>query len=633
MAVAFIVKILLVALPGVCVAALGSAAPRRGVVWTIVAGLSLYQILLLCIPLTLGHLSVLSSATMRATLGAASAVLLWMALRGTVPLFRTACAALRWHPRLIDAPLGAAALLVFAFFAIQVVSDWTVGAGQFDALVYHIPRALLWSWHGGFEPWRTAEWTQVGLPVGGDAMLLPGVLAGVGWLGAAWTSMCLSAGAAVAVFDTVRFQGSDRRSALIAALAFLSFPAVGLRLIDVSTDIAAAFPLLAAWVLVHRAASLREAMLVLPVLLGAGIACKPTVAFVGALLAAVILFPRLPALVRDRQALAFLLLGTILAGLLCLGSFAPVYWLFGDFMGGPNGRVSSAFAHGGWSGVLRSTVFGTAHWIVEPFCVLPEAQRDEVLDRLGVGRVYKALGAGTRSRWYPAMNRETNASGLIPVLALPWLLAALPPGRRLLAGGMFVGGLVAQFGPFKINEFGSRFMVPLLAGFAILWGVRARFSPRLVLALLVAALVVDLPSISRYWGAVREGWNRPEPNAAIAARVGNETLLVLTQVFSTEAQHSGRRHPIRFEYLSCPPNGDWPGLFRAARQRSRWILMYMNDSLRPGPDYESRLGPPCPPVPAAHVTRALLEAGWQKVLEERGYQLWSFSGYSTPAGR
>jgi hypothetical protein len=454
-------------------------------------------------------------------------------------------------------------------------------------------------------------------------MLLPGVLAGVGWLGAAWTGMCLSVGGAAAVFDAVRFQGSDRRSALIAALAFLSFPAVGLRLIDVNTDIAAAFPLLAAWVLVHRAASLREAMLVLPVLLGAGIACKPNVAFVGALLAAVILFPRVPALVYDRQALASLLSGTILAGLLCLGSFAPVYWLFGDFMGGPNGRQLSTVAHGDWGGAARSTAFGTAHWIVEPFCVLPEAKRDEVLDRLGVGRVYKALGAGTRTGWYPTMDRERNASGLFPVLALPWLLAALPPGRRLLAGGMFLGGLVAQFGPFVINEFGSRFMVPLLGGFAILWGVRARFSPRLVLALLVAALVVDLHSIPHYWAALRGASNRSEPNEAIAARVGNETLLVIPEVFSTEAQHSGRRHPIRFEYLSCPLNGNWPELFRAARQRSRWILMSTKESLGPGPSYPSRLGPPCPAVPNVHVTRALLEAGWQIVLEEPGYQLWT----------
>ena len=312
---------------------------------------------------------------MRAALGVAGGILVVMALGGIAPLLRTIRLGFQWHPRLIDVPLALATLLALALVATQVAFDWIVGTGQFDALVYHIPRALLWSWHGGFDPWRTAQWEQVGLPVGGDAALLPGVLAGVGWLGAAWTSACLSAGAAVAVFAASRSFGGDRRSALIAALVFLSFPTVGLRFADVNTDIAAAFPLLAAWVLVQRAASLREALLLLPLLCGAAIASKPTVTFIGALLAAVILLPRLSALIRDRCAVLSLLVSTFLAGVLCLGSFEPAYRLFGDFFGGSLGRGFGVFMQGDWRAVLRSTGFGAAHWIVEPLWVVPESSR------------------------------------------------------------------------------------------------------------------------------------------------------------------------------------------------------------------------------------------------------------------
>ena len=56
---ASIVKAFLILLPGLCVAALGRIAPYRGVAWTIVAGLTLYYLLLLSIPLALGHLGIL----------------------------------------------------------------------------------------------------------------------------------------------------------------------------------------------------------------------------------------------------------------------------------------------------------------------------------------------------------------------------------------------------------------------------------------------------------------------------------------------------------------------------------------------------------------------------------------------
>ncbi len=617
------------ALPPLSILATGRLALRRGIVWTVVAGLALYESALLVFGLLLGYVDLLEAPWPLALWCLAALALLGLAAWGVGPFWnaaRAALASLRLRPG--DAFLGLATLATAYLVGLQIARDWTEGAVTFDSLSYHIPRVLQWAWHGSFRPWPTAVWQQVGLPVGGDVVLLPGVLLGIGWLGGAWTTVWLSLGAAAAVFAATRELGAGPRPSFVAALAFLSFPAVGPRLGDVSSDMAAAFPLLAAWVLTTRARSLREGVFLFPALCGVGVACKANVAPAVLVLAVALFGRRFRAVLAERRAVAAAAGGTLFAALVCAGSYLPVHRLFGDFVGGGEGRVLISYLRGP-VGVVRATLFGVVHWSVEPLALVPEPPRFNLLDAAGVDRLYDALGAGTRESWYPAINPETNRSGIFPFLALPWLLAALPRGKRLSGALLFLALLVALFAPLNPNCYASRFVVVLLAAFAVLWGVAAARSPALVTLLLIGSLAVE----ARYlrWRDLPDFQARPAPDlsARIAAAVGSRTLWLLSGSLSVDAQIAGRHADVRFEYLSCPPDGDWARLFAHARQESPWLLLNVNSpDVATGPGYESALGHPCPHVPVSSLQGALEEAGWQLAFEESGDQLWK----AAPAG-
>ena len=467
-------------------------------------------------------------------------------------------------------------------------------------------------------------WQQVGLPVGGDVLLLPGVLLGIGWLGSSWTTTWLSLGAAAAVFMAVRSPGAGRRASFMAALAFLSFPAVGGRFFDVNSDMAAAFPVLAAWVLGSRADSVAEAAFLFPALCGVAVASKANVAPAVFVLAVVFFGNRLRAVLANGRALTAGAAGTLLAALLCAGSYLPVYRLFGDLVGGNEGRILVSFQEGN-VGAARATLFGLLHWLIEPFALISEPPRFDLLDGLGINRAYAALGAGTRGRWYPAIDSGINRSGVFALLALPWLLAAVPKGRRLRAGLLFLALLLAFFAPVNPNCFASRFAVVLLAAFAVLWGLRAARSPRLVAALLLASLATDANLLQ--WRVLPDlsiARARDRSNARVAKAVGAQTLWLLSGPLSSDALIAGRRADVRFEYVSCPPDRDWVRRFAEIRGTSPWLLLNVNaNPLGVGPAYYSAFGPPCPGMLVGELQRALAEAGWRLAFEENGYQVWS----------
>jgi len=203
---------------------------------------------------------------------ALSGLLLVAGIAGA-PSLMQAIRAVRYRPMWKDIPIVAAIALLILNLHRQVVGvDWSLGTGSFDSLGYHIPRALLWSWHGNFKPWRASVFQQIGAAYGGAATLLPLIFLGCGWLGAAWTAAALAVGAATAVFVIGKSFGLTDRAALIAFLAFLSFPAVGLRFGDVSTDIAATFPVLAAVVFFRTAPTLQQGVFRFVALVGLGVA-------------------------------------------------------------------------------------------------------------------------------------------------------------------------------------------------------------------------------------------------------------------------------------------------------------------------------------------------------------------------
>jgi hypothetical protein len=592
--------------------------------WTVVAGLALYEASLLSFGLLLGYLGLLHSAESLVLWSLVAVLLLALAGSGVGPAWRAARTSLAGvRPRPVDVCLGLSALLMACMIGLQVAQDWTVGTLNFDSLSYHIPRALVWTWHGSFHPWQAGVWQQVGLPIGGDVLLLPGVFLGIGWLGGAWTTAWLSLGAAAAVFASTRGLGAGRRPSLIAALAFLSFPVVGLRLGDVNSDMAAAFPLLAAWVLVTRAASLTEATLLFPALCGVGVASKANVAPAVVVLAITLFSKRLREIFQDRRVLIAAAASILLAAFLCVGSYLPVLRLFGNFVGGDEGRNLISYLRGP-AGVARAALFGILHWLVEPFAFVPEPPRFSLLDGLGLERAYHALGAGTRESWYPAIDPGTNQSGVFPLLALPWLLAALPKGLRLRGSLFFVVLLLAFFAPLNPNCYAARFEVVLLAAFAVLWGIRARRSLGLIAALALASLVADAVFLKPRALAALQGASAPDRNARIAAAVGPQALWLLSAPLANDAQIAGRRANVRFEYLACPPDGNWTLLFEQIRGTSPWFLLNSNDPiLSTGPTYSSALGPRCPAVPVAELRSALLAAGWRLAFQENGYEVWS----------
>gem|GEM_PF-1864193 len=614
------------ALPPLSILAMGRFAPRRGVVWTIVAGLALYETALLTFGFLLGYLGLLRAPGPLVLWSFLGALLLALAVRNLGSTWKAARAALAGvRPRPVDAFLGLVVLATAYIIGLQVARDWTVGTVNFDSLSYHIPRALLWSWHGDFRPWPAPYWQQVGHAIGGDVLLLPGVFLGIGWVGASWTTVWLSVGAAAAVFAAARSLGIGRRPSFVAALAFFSFPVVGMRLVDVNSDMAAAFPIVAAWALVVRARSSAEAAFLFPALCGVGVASKANVAPAVLVLAIALFGRRLRTVLLDWRALTAAAVGIVVAALFCAGSYLPIYRLFGDLMGGGEGRGLSSYREGPKK-MERMVLLGTLQWLFEPFALVPESRRIYILhDVVKIERVYRAFGASVNQDWYPAIHPHKNRSGVFPLLALPWLLAALPKGRRLGAGLLFLAVLIALFAPINPNIWSPRFSVVLLAAFAVFWGFRAVRSPGLVPVWLLAALVVDAVFLGapnlRELNRLRRA---PDWNAPIAAAVGSHTLWLLNGPMTADAQIAGRRADVCFAYLTCPRDGDWKRLFAGIRETSPWLLLNNNvKEVGTGPGYLSAFGPPCPNVPVVKLQNALSETGWRLAFGDYGYQVWS----------
>lgn len=633
--IAVVAALLHLALPLICLLAAGRGAARRGVLFTAVAGPALYQAILLGVGLALGHLSLLAAPVPLVVLGVVATGLVPLARSGS----RELGVALAPHLAAARRALGSAdgrllalgAALATSFLLLAAAQDWTVGTTQIDGLTYHVPRALLWGWHGDFSPWPASQWQQVGLPVGGDVALLPGVFLGCGWRGGALTGMWLSLGAAAAVAGAARALGLGRCAAAVGALTFVSFPAIGLRLGDINTDVAAAFPLLAAWVLTVRAFSAAEALGAVPALVGAAIACKANVAPIAGLVVLSLTRRLIPGL-RRPKGLAALIGGSVVGLLLLLGSYLPVRALFGDLLGGSEGRAISSLRDGP-AAVGRATAFYALSWVAEPFAVVPEPPRFALLDRLGLGRAYVALGAESRARWYPALDGDTSRTGLLPVLALPWLIAALPRGLRPLAALALAAAFLALQSPVGIQPYASRFAVALLSGLAVLWAARAATHPRAVSGLCVASLLATGVALTR--SAAPELRNArlaiPAEQQRLIDDLAGRPLWVVTGGLSLDGWLSGVDGTLRFEYLACPADGNWHRHLVEAARRSPWLLLAheSSDSMRPGPNFTSLSFPICREVPVAILESELRAAGWLVVRDLPGFRIW-FAGQAQP---
>lgn len=623
--------ILHLVLPFLYVLAFGRCAPSRGFAWCVVAGLAAYETTLLCTALVLGHLEILFPPYYSGVLFTAGGIAALFAI-AALPAIVRAIASIRYRPKLVD-PLIAGGLYLFGHITYWAIRfDWTEGPAFFDSLAYHIPRTLMWSWHGNFHPWATAVWHQIGNVVGGSATMLPLALMGRGWLGGAWVGLVLTWGAAAAVYVLAQSFNLNKRASLLAALCFVACPIVGLRMSDLTTDMGASFPVLAGVVLFRTITPLGRAIFYFISSCGVGFACKQYAIFPTLLFATVMFLPRAKAILFDVKVLLHLIAGVVVAGLISFLSFWPLYEAFGTFSGGNEAMQHSTFAYG-WRAALCVTKTISVNWLLEPLGLAHLFERLALLPSQWTEQFFKTQGMGVlytswcgHDAWPPVFSPFNVRSGALALVFFPWLILAVKRGYRSLVVLLFIALALLQISVFSINYWSARFMVVCMAAYALLWGARAQKNPLLVGLLAVAALFADY----RYARTVQPGYagyspSREHMREAAQFMKPGEKMLLLSVSLTNDAYWAGRLGEYRFEYVVCPPDGDWTALFNKMKSESRWFLIPGNgDVFKPGPSYESRLSKVCPNERMADLREAMTRAGWRFKLQLPGLnELWT----------
>lgn len=624
--------ILHLVLPFLYVMAFGRCAPTRGFAWCIVAGLAAYETTLLSTALILGHLEILFPANYSKVLFAAGGVAALFAVWSLPAIVRTV-AAIRYKPKWVDLFIAVGIYLFGHITYWAFLFDWTEGPSFFDSVAYHIPRTMMWSWHGNFHPWATAVWHQIGNVVGGSATMLPLALMGRGWLGGAWVGLILTWGAGAAVYVLAQTFNLNKRASILAALCFLSCPIVGLRMTDLTTDMGASFPVLAGVVLFRTLAPLGRGIFYFISLCGVGFACKQYVIFPTVLFAGAMFLPRTKAILLDVKVLLHLVAGVVVAGLLSLMSFWPLYEAFGTLSGGNEAMQHSTFAYG-WRAAMCVTKTTAVNWFFEPLGITHLLERFALLPNQWTEQFFKGQGLGVlytyacgHDAWAPVYTPFNVRSGLLALVFLPWLIFGVKRGYRTIVLVLFLALAIVQISVFSINYWSARFMVICMAAFALLWGARAQKNPMLVAILVIAALFADY----KYAGTFRHDYTGYSPNrehmreAAQFVKPG-EKMLILSVSLTNDAFWAGRLGLYRFEYVVCPPDGDWVNLFTKLKSESRWFLLPGNGEVfKPGPSYESRLSRVCPNEKMATLREAMTQAGWRYKLQLPGLnQLWTW---------
>jgi hypothetical protein len=595
------------------------------------AGVAVYQATIFCSTVILGHLEVLFPPYYRGALFAVAAVALAPSLL-SIPTWCRGIKAIRYRPQWVDIII---ALTVGTFLYttwLEIKFDWTHGPQFFDSMSYHVPRALMWSWHGNFHPWRTAVWHQIGHPVGGSGSMLPLVLMGRGWLGGGWTGTVYAFGAAAALFVIARSLTFSMRSSLLSSLSLLACPVVGLRFSDITTDMGAAFPVLAG-VAFLRTLPLSRGMFFFIALSGLGSACKQYVLFPVLMFSLVTFIPRWREILFDKKTLIGFFGGVITAAAACLLSLLPMYEAFGTFTGGPEAMSHSGF-HYGISAVIRATKLVILNWLVEPLALLQLLERLKYLPDKTAEMISNSLGIAALYRdylksevWYPVFTPFNNRSGLMPLIAVPWLILSVKRGWRWIVAALFILLSLSQISIFSENYWAARFMILNLSAFALLWGCRAEKNPFIVSLIIFCGMYASF----RYIEPFRRELHGYSPNVEHMRAAANlvtpgEQIWLLTVGLANDAHWAGRIGTYRFEYVACPLDGDWIGLFARLKSGGRWFLLPTNgDVIKPGPSFETRMGPICPNDTVSNMKKYLSETGWRFKVSLPGlYELWTW---------
>ena len=598
----------------------------------LVFGLALYEFLLLSIGLVLGLTSHLTPTAYTAATCFAALVLAGQSWRNGFHLGLATVT--RWLRTRRGTAVLLLAVLLAIVFALELIFDATYGTRHNDALMYHIPRVIFWLQHQGFEPWTTPNWEQLALPMGANLILGSKILLGSGWKGLGYVTCLLSVGAIACVFLAAREFRLTGWHAAMAAILFGSFPAVGLRIWAVNSDMAAAFPVLASFVVLHRVRDPKNGIAFFLVLNGIAIACKPTVAPYALLLACVSLWQCRHKIAGIRQ-VAIPCAALVLSAAIVISSYWPVYAAFSDFLGGDHGRSKKIATLAEFAYALAMS---SGHWLLEPLGYLTPIMEEWVKE---VARtVYNLLGARMDhlpESWKPWPAQDISHTGLTAIFFLPILLYYLPLRARMPATLLFFLGFISVSGMLWYTPYNSRYTVVLLAGYALLWGATGLFKrgkSRWVLTALCALNIFALLGVVAVRGYVditvkmqpggTHDYLSAEDRATIATSTGGSPLSVMADD-TLDALLWGTEINYKIEYVNCPADGNWVQELRDTSRKSNWLAVAHSGraEMSPGALLWQRKGfHSCSKVPLRTLNYSLAHAGWQMYRHNDLVDIW-----------
>jgi hypothetical protein len=631
---------LYLALPFLCILAIPATEDSDSRVEQLVFGIALYESLVLITGIVLGVAHLLTSRNYTLVTGGIALALLTRAWRNGIP--PASMRAGRW----LRTRRGAAAWLLAAVlavcYALQLFFDASCGTRHFDGLWYHIPRVVFWLQHQGFAAWETPVWAQVGLPVAADVVLGHKILLGLGWRGTGYVTLFLSTGAIAVVYLATIDLGLKKWQAFMTAILFGSFPAIGMRIWSLNSDMAAAFPILASYVALRRIGDTRISLACFIFLNGMAIACKPTVAPHALLLGGIAIW-QCRQRVSAQYKYALPLAAGLLAAFLVIASYWPIYLAYADFQGGDIGRAHKTTSI---TECIQALSFSTVHWALEPLGYLAPLPGVDPWIKGMANSVYTFFGAQFDSlpeSWRPWPSQDVSQTGLIAVFMIPVLLAGLPVSVRKPAILLCLAGYVPLNSMVHFQPWNSRYAIVFLAAYSILW-VSPRYfrrgNFRWVLICLVALNIFALLGVtviryhvdkvikSRPGGAYF--YLSREDRQVIANSLSGRPLQLITYV-SLDALLPGPEMAFPLSYIVFPKGGDWQLLLSNASRTSNWLAVVhggMNSVQvpdRPLPEINGFQN-----VALPMIEKSLIDTGWHLYRRNHLVAVWQFIGSDTP---
>jgi hypothetical protein len=570
--------------PVLCITAITpQAQPDKGA-WAIrlVYGIAVYEFLLLAIGLSVGFANQLDNGSYLAVTLIATVILAVKSWQSGLGIDVGPFA------RFVKTRRGLAtvtmAVLVAVIYSIELGIDARYGTRHIDGLWYHIPRIIFWRQQGNFDAWLTPVWSQIGLPLGSDIVFGQKILLGGGWSGTGYVSFVLSMGAVACVYIIALDLRFSRWNSAISSILFGSFPAIGLRIWSVNSDIAAAFPVLAAYVVLRRVRNPNLGIAFFIVLNGVALACKQTVIFHAVLLSCVV-FWQCRGKISKIRSIPLVAAACVLSASLIVFSFLPIYQKFGDLDGGAGGRGHKVTSFAEFN---HSVAMSACHWILEPLGYASPIPRLDGMIRSISKSVYNSIGANFEvlpDEWKPWPAQDISRSGLVSILFLPMLFMGLSRKARIPSIIIFLLGFVPLSGILHSSPYFARYTIVLLAGYALIWGGTRYFkhgNKRWVLIYIVGINIFSLLGVvlMRIYvdHTVKSKPGGPfylisdDDRARIAKSLNGRPLQIITSD-SLDALLVGQNISYPMKYIVEPDNGDWQHELMEAGGISNWLAV------------------------------------------------------------